>query len=67
MPMNRQCPGCGLVLAISSEPSPDSRFNASPECWQLFCRLSEITTADYDERFIHQLAIDIYEAQHGGR
>lgn len=60
-----QCPGCAVVLPDKPD-LPDSRLNASRECWYLFCRLSEKTIYSYDRDFIHQLAIDTYEAQHGG-
>ena len=59
------CPGCGLVLPDRHLDSPD-RFNASGECWQLFSDLSCYTVSKQDEEFIHQYAVDAYEAQHAG-
>lgn len=59
------CPGCGLVLADLQLDPPD-RFNASGECWQLFSDLSCYTVALRDTEFIHQHAVDAYEAQHAG-
>ena len=44
---------------------PD-RFNASSECWQAFSDLTCYTIAKQDPVFIHQHAVDAYEAQHGG-
>lgn len=58
------CPGCGLRL-LKSDSLPEKKFNSSKECWELFCQLSALTP-NYDEEFIHQMAIDTYEAQHGG-
>jgi len=59
------CPGCGLVCPDRHLDSPD-RFNASGECWQLFSDLSCYTVARQDAEFIHQHAVDAYEAQHAG-
>jgi Family of unknown function (DUF5946) len=59
------CPGCGLVLPRKDCDLPD-RFNASGECWQLFSNLSCYTVAKQDGDFIHQHAVDAYEAQHAG-
>ena len=59
------CPGCGLVLPATEFPAPE-RFNASEECWQLFSDLSSYTVAVQDPAFIHQHAVDAYEAQHAG-
>lgn len=59
------CPGCGLVLPAGSFAVPD-RFNASGECWQLFSDLSGYTVALQDPAFVHQHAVDAYEAQHAG-
>lgn len=59
------CPGCGLAIPDHQCPPPD-RFNASGECWQLFSDLSCFTVAGGDAEFIHQHAVDAYEAQHAG-
>jgi hypothetical protein len=59
------CPGCGIVLPNRYLDPPD-RFNASGECWQLFSYLSCYTVAKQDPGFIHQHAVDAYEAQHAG-
>lgn len=59
------CPGCGLTLPRDTT-LPLAKFNASRGCWKLFCTLSEKTAGVYDDEFIHQMAIDTYEAQHGG-
>ena len=60
-----RCPGCGVVLASRDLDSPD-RFHASGECWQLFSDLSCYTVTKQDPAFIHQHAVDAYEAQHAG-
>ena len=60
-----ECPGCGLSL-------PDlhlelaARFNASGECLETYYKLTSWTLAQQDGRFIHQHAVDAYEAQHAG-
>jgi hypothetical protein len=59
------CPGCGLCLPDGHCDLP-GRFNASGECWQLFSDLSCYTVAKQDPAFIHQHAVDAYEAQHAG-
>jgi hypothetical protein len=59
------CPGCGLVLPNRHIDFPD-RFNASGECRQLFSDLSCYTVSKQDADFIHQCAVDAYEAQHAG-
>jgi hypothetical protein len=59
------CPGCGLVLP-DRHFAPSDRFNTSGECWQLFSDLSCYTVAQQDAAFIHQHAVDAYEAQHAG-
>jgi len=45
---------------------PKSRFNSSDECFELFGQLSALTLSQGDTDFIHQLAVDSYEAQHSG-
>jgi hypothetical protein len=59
------CSGCGLELPNRHIDLPD-RFNASGECWQLFSDLSFYTVSKQDAEFIHQYAVDAYEAQHAG-
>ena len=59
------CPGCWLVLPVRHLDPPD-RFNASGECWQIFSDLSCYTVSKQDPEFIHQYAVDAYEAQHAG-
>jgi hypothetical protein len=57
------CPGCLLELPDRHLDPPD-RFNASGECWQAFSDLACYTIAKQDPVFIHQHAVDAYEAQH---
>lgn len=57
------CPGCKVELPGKSL-EPDRQFNASGECRDLFNQLSYYTLAHGEPRFIHQHAIDAYEAQH---
>ena len=59
------CPGCGLKLP-DPRLDPNRRLSASPECWDLFCKLSAKTMSLHDTEFIHQTAIDSYQAQHAG-
>jgi hypothetical protein len=61
----RICPGCHLELPDRHLDPPD-RFSASGECYQLFCDLSGYTISKRDAGFIHQHAVDAYEAQHAG-
>ncbi len=59
----RNCPGCGVRLP-SVDEEPDTRYNASAECWRLYGELNAYTlTRGYGD-FIHQLAVDTYAAQH---
>ncbi|HTY14899.1 MAG TPA: DUF5946 family protein [Methanoregulaceae archaeon] len=60
------CPGCHLELPDRHLDPPD-RFSASGECWQLFGHLSCYTVSKQDPEFIHQHAVDTYEAQHAGQ
>ena len=64
MAMTR-CPGCGAALP-DRHLDPPEKFNASGECWQAFSDLSCYTVARQDPGFIHQHAVDAYEAQHAG-
>jgi hypothetical protein len=64
-PLYRACPGCGVRLPVS-EAAPDSRYNASAECWQLYGELAAYTVTRGYVEFIHQLAVDAYGAQHAG-
>ena len=59
------CPGCGLKLK-SKSLSDNKRFNASGACFELFNELSGYTLSNNDERFVHQLVVDAYGAQHAG-
>jgi hypothetical protein len=59
------CPGCHAALP-DRHLGPADRFNASGECWQAFSDLSCYTVAKQDKSFIHQHAVDAYEAQHAG-
>jgi hypothetical protein len=67
IPQYRECPGCGVHLPQSDAPTA-GRYNASPECWQLYGELTAYTVAQgyRDGVFIHQLAVDAYGAQHAG-
>jgi hypothetical protein len=60
------CPGCGLRLP-DRNLDPADRFNASGECLCMFFELTYWTLAHKDILFIHQYAVDAYEAQHAGR
>ncbi len=60
-----ECPGCGLKLPDRHLKSAD-RFNASGECLETYYELTYWTLAQQDGRFIHQHAVDAYEAQHAG-
>jgi hypothetical protein len=60
-----ECPGCGLNLPDQHLDIPD-RFNASGECFCVFSDLECYTVAKQDPEFIHQHAVDAYEAQHAG-
>jgi hypothetical protein len=48
----------------SGGPSSEIRFNATPECWTSFGELSAYTTTHGDPKFIHQHAVDAWQAQH---
>ena len=62
-----ECPGCGLKLP-DRNLDPGDRFNTSGECLEKYYELTYWTLAQHDGRFIHQHAVDTYEAQHpGGR
>ena len=63
---NILCRGCGLVLPDLKLDSPKG-FNASGECYQQFNELSFYTLSLGYEEFIHQMAVDAYEAQHAGQ
>jgi hypothetical protein len=60
---NVECPGCGLNLPDRHLGFAD-RFNASGECLETYYELTYWTLAQQDGRFIHQFAVDAYEAQH---
>ena len=54
------------VTASRSASRPPDRLNASGECLQVFSDLQCYTVAKQDPAFIHQHAVDAYEAQHAG-
>ena len=64
-PLYHDCPGCGVRLP-ATEAQPDTRYNASAECWQLYGELTAYTVTRGYVGFIHQLAVDVYGAQHVG-
>jgi hypothetical protein len=64
-PLCRACPGCGVRLPVS-DAQPDERFHASAECLQMYAEVSAYTLTHGDSGFIHQLAVDVYRAQHIG-
>jgi Family of unknown function (DUF5946) len=55
-------------VPLAADAPADARYNASAECWQLYGELTVYTVAwGYrDGAFIHQLAVDVYGAQHAG-
>lgn len=57
------CPGCGSDLPPTGAAA-ESRYNSSRECWEKFGELSAYTLARGDPRFIHQHAVDAWQAQH---
>ena len=59
------CPSCGLTLPDNPD-LPASPFHASPECWRQYGELAAYTLTLSRDTFIHQTAIDCYEAQHPG-
>lgn len=61
--VRRSCPGCGVRLPLTDAPA-DARFNASPECLQIYGELTGYTVTLRDEAFIHQHLVDAYAAQH---
>src|SRR5215472_1892747 len=63
----RECPGCGARLPVSDDAFADERYNASPECWQLYGEMTAYTMTRGYADFIHQLAIDAYALQHVGK
>lgn len=60
-----ECPGCGLRLPDQNLDQAE-RFNASGECLKMYFELACWTLVQQDVRFIHQHAVDAYEAQHAG-
>jgi hypothetical protein len=60
-----ECPGCRLKLPDQHLNPPD-RLNTSGECFQVFSDLQSYTVAKQDPEFIHQHAVNAYEAQHAG-
>jgi len=59
------CPGCRLNLPDQHLDPPD-HIHASGECFQVFSDLQCYTVAKQDPEFIHQHAVNTYEAQHAG-
>jgi hypothetical protein len=62
--METSCPGCGLILpdrGASATP-----LHASQACWELYGELAVYTMARGKD-FIHQHAVDAYQAQHATR
>jgi hypothetical protein len=57
------CPGCGLQTTANGS-IPDARYNASGECWDVYCELSAYTLSRGYSTFIHQHAVDAYNLQH---
>jgi hypothetical protein len=57
------CAGCGVEQPLSGKP-PEARHHASAECWALFGELSAYTLTHGDPKFIHQHAVDAWQAQH---
>src|ERR1051326_2897500 len=64
-PLYQECPGCCVRLPVS-DAQPDERFHASAECLQLYAEVSAYTLTHGDSGFVHQLAVDVYRAQHIG-
>jgi hypothetical protein len=63
--MNTVCPGCGIQQPSSGQTS-ENRYNCSFECWDLFGQLSAYTLSHRGGTFIHQHAVDAWQAQHIG-
>ena len=65
MPLYSDCPGCGVRLPVA-EDYPNSPYNASAACWQLYGELNAytLTRGDHANAFVHQLQVDAYAAQH---
>lgn len=61
--MNTVCPGCGIEQPSLGQTS-GMRHNCSPECWDLFGQLSAYTLSHGGAGFIHQHAVDTWQAQH---
>ena len=58
------CPGCGLDLPDRGAPA--TSLNATQACWELYGELAAYTTTRGRD-FIHQHAVDAYQAQHAVR
>lgn len=58
------CPGCGLQRP-KAELAPGDGYNASGECWAIYCELSGYSLSRGYEPFIHQHVADAYALQHG--
>ncbi|HVP00173.1 MAG TPA: DUF5946 family protein [Bryobacteraceae bacterium] len=59
--METPCPGCGLLLPDRGTPA--TPLKASQACWELYGELAVYTMARGKD-FIHQYAVDAYQAQH---
>lgn len=62
--MSSVCPGCGL--ALPDRGAPVTPLNSSQACWELYGELAAYTTTRGRD-FIHQHAVDAYQAQHAVR
>jgi len=62
--MDSSCPGCGLFLPHRGTPA--TPLHASQACWELYGELAVYTMARGRD-FIHQYAVDAYQAQHATR
>jgi hypothetical protein len=62
--METRCPGCELILPDRGAPA--TPLHASQACWELYGELAVYTMAR-GRSFIHQHAVDAYQAQHAVR
>ena len=58
------CPGCGLQRPTAG-PVPGDGYNASGECWLIYCELSGYSLSRGYEPFVHQHVVDAYGLLHG--
>jgi hypothetical protein len=66
MKPKRECPGCGLLMPLSSKVTYDGYFNSSPECWVVFEEVLAVASSNPEYAPVYQLIIDAYAAQHAG-